>query len=382
MEPNASDIPALALSSVCSRWRRVALALPSIWARISLKVECDEDDPLQQNIQLLENFSNLLTHSQQWPLSVTIDMSEASVEITDLECSALFALVREYPRWKDFSFYSNGWFLLQELFPASGISLETLGEFPKLIELALYVPDDTTEEEVDVFVHRVLNLRVFKLQDIPEMPSAFPLAQLLHFKLDPDDMFIKQTGELSESTSLISLDVNDSVKDLGEIDISSISPITSSTIEVLTVRHEFRPGMALPMRSIFRFLTCPSLNTLYLDSSSSNVPVNFEQLMVFLRRSSFRLTTLSIKSLSLSDSDLLSLLACIPTLLNLTLSDTHTSCANSPITLRLIDSLHAYKQSVPLVPRLKHLYRTWEHCRSKTKQSWRWSSLGGLQVIP
>ncbi|KAE9387528.1 hypothetical protein BT96DRAFT_751431, partial [Gymnopus androsaceus JB14] len=29
--PAAEDTPALVLSSVCSRWRRIALSLPSIW---------------------------------------------------------------------------------------------------------------------------------------------------------------------------------------------------------------------------------------------------------------------------------------------------------------------------------------------------------------
>ncbi|KAE9388657.1 hypothetical protein BT96DRAFT_980968 [Gymnopus androsaceus JB14] len=35
--PAAEDMPALVLSSVCSRWPRIALSLPSIWSRISFR---------------------------------------------------------------------------------------------------------------------------------------------------------------------------------------------------------------------------------------------------------------------------------------------------------------------------------------------------------
>ncbi|KAE9401157.1 hypothetical protein BT96DRAFT_772927, partial [Gymnopus androsaceus JB14] len=35
--PSARDIPAFAVSNVCSRWRRIGLAFPNIWSRISVE---------------------------------------------------------------------------------------------------------------------------------------------------------------------------------------------------------------------------------------------------------------------------------------------------------------------------------------------------------
>ncbi|KAE9405673.1 hypothetical protein BT96DRAFT_791375, partial [Gymnopus androsaceus JB14] len=67
------SIPALALSSVCSRWRRNGLSMPEIWSRISLMwnepIHADHDESLLSTINIF------LNRSLQSPLTVIIDLS-------------------------------------------------------------------------------------------------------------------------------------------------------------------------------------------------------------------------------------------------------------------------------------------------------------------
>lgn len=348
--------PAMVLSSVCSRWRRVGLSLPSIWSRISLKhvtfavFDFELEKLYEQVEQDLEIF---ISRSQQWPLTVCIELSGSE----DLQiCPPLSLLVWEYPRWRSFTFRGVAQ-MLGELFTSTGY-VKDPDIFSKLVELDL--PDRTSEDLMNIFGPRAPNLRSLEIEGIPVGDEAFPWAQLLHLKLDPNDLTFHSTGKLIKCTSLHSLDIMNYMT--GEADIL-LSPRTYSTIETLIVRDICRAD-PLGFDSVFPLITCPSLKTLHLQATrrcSSSYWDNFNLFITFVQRSSFPLTVLSIGSLSLSDSSVVYLLSHIPTLQDLTLNDANIPRKYSPITSQLLESLHSYRtsslrrQMAPLVPRLRSL---------------------------
>ncbi|KAF9077088.1 hypothetical protein BDP27DRAFT_1313118 [Rhodocollybia butyracea] len=83
--------------------------------------------------------------------------------------------------------------------------------------------------------------------------------------------------------------------------------------------------------------------------------------MVFVKQSSFQLTTLSIHQLSISDVNLVDILVHLPTLHNLTVNDNGISPECSPISSDFIESLHGYRtsslrlQEAAIIPRLRSL---------------------------
>ncbi|KAE9387527.1 hypothetical protein BT96DRAFT_483018 [Gymnopus androsaceus JB14] len=186
---------------------------------------------------------------------------------------------------------------------------------------------------MDIFVHRTPNLKRLILDSNPS--TAFPWTQLAHLTLVPDNMAIEKMGVLRKCTNLTSLDIRDFVmQNRNEnsglfVDLESISesPIVCSKMEVLTIRWHLPTDAPADSskHSIFRFLSCPSLKILHLRNYYSNWCstqsswAHFDTFMAFSKRSSFRLTSLSIDSVPMSDSNLLHLLSRIPTLLDLTL---------------------------------------------------------------
>ncbi|KAE9407379.1 hypothetical protein BT96DRAFT_809569, partial [Gymnopus androsaceus JB14] len=65
-----TDLPALVVSSVCSRWRRNGLSMPSLWSRISLVCQpMGRNDGDEELLSALESF---LSRAGQHPLTVTI----------------------------------------------------------------------------------------------------------------------------------------------------------------------------------------------------------------------------------------------------------------------------------------------------------------------
>ncbi|KIK57508.1 hypothetical protein GYMLUDRAFT_46083 [Collybiopsis luxurians FD-317 M1] len=108
----------------------------------------------------------------------------------------------------------------------------------------------------------------------------------------------------------------------------------------------------------FNSLTCPSLTSLLIEAQSEYVrPWPKATLQGFMERSSFHLTTLSIKCVSIGDSDLIDLLCRLPSLLHLTV-DNCSFIGNDPLTPLLFRTLHAcppagyHTASSTLVPNL------------------------------
>ncbi|KAE9386683.1 hypothetical protein BT96DRAFT_1026133 [Gymnopus androsaceus JB14] len=99
-----------------------------------------------------------------------------------------------------------------------------------------------------------------------------------------------------------------------------IPPVTVASVEKLMLELLQSESAA---NVFLESITCPSLNSLLIEDRSCKHPWPKNELNAFLSRSSCHLTTLYIKSMPLSDLDLIDLLQRIPTLLHLTIDDSN-----------------------------------------------------------
>ncbi|KAE9403312.1 hypothetical protein BT96DRAFT_1017025 [Gymnopus androsaceus JB14] len=337
------DKPALVLSSVCLRWRNNSLSIPSIWSRISLqwKKEASGLDYAaceKTHRRLLSALALFLQRSLQCPLALTVVVLERDatpfIPAPGLQHPVAVRLIEHANRWGSFTYHSHLGDV-SDMFQAKSLP----GGFPLLRELKII---RASERDISFFsCSPAPKLKSLKLPGLfRSITRDFPFAGLSHLEVTNT----KDTQTLFED-----------------------SPnLTSLT---LTLHHGLpKGGFALPTFPVFPSIALPSLKTVYLERSSryQHSPengswANLEPFMDFLSRSSCCLTTLSIHSLSLSDYELVQLLASIPTLLNLSVDDSGILLAESPLTWKFIDSLHAIptspllEQTVPIVPRLHSL---------------------------
>ncbi|KIK64170.1 hypothetical protein GYMLUDRAFT_434959 [Collybiopsis luxurians FD-317 M1] len=113
--------PALALSSVCARWRRIVLSTPSLWARISLDWNWDvygEVDPHAD--PLFSRFATFISRSLQRPMTVNFVFRERPYfEGSDSRLHPILELlVKQIHRWQSFSYQAPVSYVYSEdLFP-------------------------------------------------------------------------------------------------------------------------------------------------------------------------------------------------------------------------------------------------------------------------
>ncbi|KAE9403309.1 hypothetical protein BT96DRAFT_936488 [Gymnopus androsaceus JB14] len=332
------NIPALALSSVCSRWRRTGLSMPRIWSRISVECDSQEDIQTSGDEQLILSLNHFFTRSLPCSLDLTVHIEEdALVHVPPHETyPVLTSLAGHTRRWGSFTYCSEE-YNLYALFPGP-----VTPKFPLLEDLEII---HLGPNRLPWFTDMAPNLKSLRLPG-----SVFPGA----IQSDLQALF-----DASPNLTLLKIEEVYNSR-WGQVPI----PVTSSLLKTLCIWHS---GNAYANYSSFKFFNLSSLQTLHLEPSHhfgslhTSSWVNFDPFMAFLQRSSFSLTTLYIQSLALSDSNLVHLLIHVPTLLQLTLIDANVPTEYSPITWQLIESLHAYRasplrqQALPIVPRLHSL---------------------------
>ncbi|KAF9067569.1 hypothetical protein BDP27DRAFT_1422727 [Rhodocollybia butyracea] len=361
------EIPALTLSSVCSQWRRVGLSSSRIWSRISLDLE-GEFPPGEDQLSMI--LTIFISRSRQQPLALSICISDSPTPEYWCPYEPLAILCREYRRWSSFTFQCWSTFTFHDwtvdhLFRSADLdSSLPLEAFPVLVDLDLALGDS-----LSFFTVRAPSLQQLNLHQCSHQvwkSSLSPLDHVTHLRLDKIwSLFIQ--GTISELTGLHSLDVDDGmdVWDLIWLDSrgDEATPAACPSIEVLNVSHyEDRT-----FDSIFPYISLPSLRTLCLDCAQDFVETghfwpSFNPFMAFVKRSSFLLTTLCIKCVAFSDSELIYLLYHIPTLLDLTVMGPNINYGEDEamLTGRFLQSLHVGTSSLlqpttPLVPRLRCL---------------------------
>ncbi|KAF5375776.1 hypothetical protein D9757_008972 [Collybiopsis confluens] len=339
------DAPAIAISSVCSRWRKNAMIMPSIWSRISLGWDIDTDDWLGETTTPL---SLSLTRSLSWPLTIELDLVAGSALLSGQPHPIITRLTEERHRWQKLVLYPPT-YQLDDLF----LDLSSQN-FPLLEDLTLE-DRGRRDQAFSFWMGKAPNLKKLTLRgehplSEPIPTDAFP--KITHIEYNPDTPDLESF--LEANPDIISLALEEYISG-----VHTPQSRTCPRMESLTVRYNDNGDP--DASSVFSSLHCPSLQSLHFEPASGICQTwyGLDSLMSFVQRSSFPLTTLTMKNLPLLDHELVYLLQHLPTLVNLTIDDSKPD--DSPITEDFINSLHAFRRSPlrssisPIIPRLRSL---------------------------
>ncbi|KAE9403760.1 hypothetical protein BT96DRAFT_917328 [Gymnopus androsaceus JB14] len=336
-------MPALSIAMVCSRWRSLSRAEPALWSRVCLKIQ--SMSPNLPNFHILDLF---LETSKQSPL--TIEMTGRRIrDLGPRHLTVCSTLVAHAHLWKQLTV------LHQEVY----------NHFPLLEALLLVAFFMHSPDILDRFQNasRLRSLSfagfVFPLANLSQ--SRFVWNQLTLLKLSTHSAGMKTLLEMCGGLAELQLCEYNLLEGFYE---KCTPPATTPALKTLslTLRQTPQPESESLAEVVFTSMTCPALTSLLIGAQTDYKRLWPEgSLNDFISRSSFHLTTLSIKCIPLSESHLIDLLCRLPSLLDLTIEASGASDVKNPITPFLIRSLHALPPmncaapSSVLVPKLQKL---------------------------
>ncbi|KAJ4478429.1 hypothetical protein J3R30DRAFT_3890980 [Lentinula aciculospora] len=344
-------MPALAITCVCSHWRNLAKSSPQLWSRIRLNLTMMHTNRL--GFDLLDMY---LALSQQSPL--IFEILGETLETLEPRQAALCIIVGACSeRWKEFTVSQPTFYkALTALNPTS---------FPVLEKLS-----------ISSFAFRLPG-SLDRFQDAPTLHSlsilTFPLAKVFKSQFPWNQLRVLNISSFSEEIRYL-LELPSNLTDLyfcewadGGYNKQASFPILAPSVQTLSlsVASQTQTDSQNLVDVIFASMSCPALTSLSIDRADVgdgyDRPWPKEIIQDFLFRSSCNLTTLSIKSVPLSDVATICILARLPSLHHLTIDDTGVNSDRSPVTSRLVQNLHAFRydgKSFPssiLVPKLQTL---------------------------
>ncbi|KIK64835.1 hypothetical protein GYMLUDRAFT_94700 [Collybiopsis luxurians FD-317 M1] len=365
--------PALAISAVCSRWRKLSLGVSSLWS--GMKLEIFKPDPLQSHLcnGFMAILQLYLDRSADAPLCLDVDIQAVSESDPSRPYvpPALILLLKHSKRWRSFKLNWDYELQLSKITNPSQVS------FPILEEISMTNANfEIPRRDLDVFACAP-SLRFVRTADL------IPKSRLPWNQLTCLDIFIPDATDVFEHCPhLLSLTLR--------------SPGGWSCHDELTVPLADLRSLSLVIGDdpegfldcIFASFTVPSLTELIIRADENEdenededghedeqVELDEQEMPLwpsktfetFLSRSSCNLITFSLQGVIISDLELITALQKLPSLLNLNLDDSHMT--PSPITPHLISSLDttqavldgSQKASSPipesprLLPKLRHL---------------------------
>ncbi|KAF9072209.1 hypothetical protein BDP27DRAFT_1320915, partial [Rhodocollybia butyracea] len=334
--PAITYMPTMAVSSVCSRWRMLALSSPSLWANIGVVMPSPLDGT-KSFIGFADAVAQYLERSGDWPLRFMLHIHDTHY---NTEQSFFTSLTQHAHRWKTFA-YSGSHSLTDHM---------TLSElqFPLL-------------EELDIVTWERQEMSLCALATSEVHTSKAPYHQLRHLKLLYSDSRFMEILHKCPSVESLELD------DLETYDPEHSAHYTSHNITSLSLKSKY------DLKSYFLCFDLPSLNVIVIDGhegASDNWPT--EPFITFISRSSCMISTFTLRNVSLSDSDLITALQVMRSLLHLEvqIEDKWGHAQYSPITSNLISSLIQYEStSILLVPKLHTLHLVSQHDTGKFDDS-------------
>ncbi|KAE9400070.1 hypothetical protein BT96DRAFT_857764 [Gymnopus androsaceus JB14] len=333
-------LPALSLSSICTRWRSVAKSSPSLWSR--LKLEITSERKPKAFIATVDLF---LARSGQYPLSITLEISRRLQEQSPL---VLELLMRHCHRWRTFQ-YISGWRI------SNFLEYEPTRHFAILKSL-----------DIETRFGNVLPLELNIFRNAPQLREVIvygldgPQLSQIHLPFSQvTNIRINACGEVDDvlhrCPNIASLQLRDD-KSSG-MAMLSLPHRTLNAVEVVTVVEDTHRVLAETLTSF----TFPTLHELRVLGNPNRYEDQWPRLFAaFLSRSSCTITTLVISTVMTSDTGLVSVLQLLPTLVTFEISDHTIPRFCSPITSNFISSLNISAQSTlvhftPLIPKLHYL---------------------------
>lgn len=346
------SIPTLAISSVCMRWRKIVRARPSLWSCIRLAIHSIPPN----KFPILDLY---LESSQQSPLTLEITGSEDDRELEPRHLAVCATLIAHVSRWQHLTVV-GAWEFYVSLTndPRSYPALKTL----TLPETEFHPGGLEDYEDAP----QLCSLSVFSMPSVDISTIQFPWKNLRCLAIRQHSAGMWNILDKCKNLTELCFWEEDDADGYRFLSL----PATASAIKTLTLFVTQTTSSESLAEVVFTSITCPSLTSLLLEATDEYKRLwPNEALYGFISRSSCPLTTLSIKSIPLSDSGLINLLQCIPSLLHLTIDDSRlpfSSAAQykptipSPITSQFIQRLHAFPSptSSVLAKRLQTLHLT------------------------
>ncbi|KIK54723.1 hypothetical protein GYMLUDRAFT_48435 [Collybiopsis luxurians FD-317 M1] len=336
--PAITYLPTMAISSVCARWRELALSLPSLWSQLKLEIFTafqQEESP----VSLIATLEIYLERSGDWPLAIALNIrGDTTGDIP----SALVHILPHTHRWKRFKY--SGEHTLTDFHILSNF------RFPLLSRLELEADSKgIPSRDLDRFEHAP-KLRFLSTDQW--FPCKIPYDQLrllsigTHSRADMEQV-------LRSCPLLISLELYSQ----SDLDFETVTPAKAATSWRNITLLQFNMAHGKLYEMVFSSFNFPSLNHLRMKGKQDLFWPG-RAIDSFISRSSCRITILTMDKVSVSDVELIAALRMMTYLEKLEVQD---GIGESPITSHLISSLHAVGRNrstgsiIYLVPKLQSL---------------------------
>ncbi|KAK7464226.1 hypothetical protein VKT23_006392 [Stygiomarasmius scandens] len=369
------DALPLTLSAVCSSWRELVIASPSLWSNYYIStgylwLNSDPETVARDQI-LASTFQLCLSRSKNTALSLQTDCLDDGLEI-------MMSLMRQSHRWYEvvFSAAENTWETLSQLSGLHNLrSLDILDPNDKILNaLSPYLRD----------APRLRSLRIFRDALSGQVVDFFPFSQLLNLELrDSKSDYHDLIRVLQNCVSLKCLTyAYDSLcHDTPEefMHLPSVTLNHLGTLEIRLLTNWDLEYSSYPINSFLPQLTVPSLTKLKLTMSTSPIcpfgrdsaqpepeperpfPFSLDTLARLVKRSNCTMTTLYLERAVVKDTDIIKLLWHSPSLTRLTIHDPPLCASFISITANLIAAMNPLSSvfrgvsQALLIPRLKIL---------------------------
>ncbi|KAF9075311.1 hypothetical protein BDP27DRAFT_1315865 [Rhodocollybia butyracea] len=331
--PSISYFPAMVISSVCSRWRDLALSSPRLWANLTVEIYTRDE---AREPRFMNMLTRLLERSNKWPLRLSLNRvgfqihSNINYYLPDqtLPLPFLDLLFQHAYHWETFTF--------QALYPLTFYMKPSGLHFPSLLELNI---KDFERNPLAPF-NKVEYLHLQRMSI--DLASPPVLAKILHNY---------------PSLKSLSLELKPFEEEDAEVSDLMVQG-TWRNIACLVIKAFERPWLLNMAFSSFSF---PSLNELVVESEchTNNWPV--DAFKSFVTTSSCMITTFTLRGFTVSDVDLIATLQVMPSISYLEIDDFEDSSpqnpiiSQSPITSHFMQSLQHQSTSFPLAPKLHSL---------------------------
>ncbi|KAL0566571.1 hypothetical protein V5O48_015434 [Marasmius crinis-equi] len=319
---------AMRISSVCHRWRTIALNTPELWASFAVKLERQAREPIEL----------FLSRSKDTPLCLTLMEADDGDDGIAHDDGVLTSLVAHSTRWQSVDWY--------DLRHTTGLYIiEGIQALPLLQEVVCLA-----EEEDSAIIHSELLKQCPLLQTVfvrydfynNVRVDSLPLASAknLVFQYGQDGSFTNSLEILRECADTVETISYESIPDLTHFYFfleashspqSPVTPVKCKNVMEMAVNLYSHKGTYPHIRDIFESLTLPSLTSLFLvgdcDKSATNPYGGFEGAWPglafenFVIRSRCGITEMEIQGIPIHESELIDVLQRTPTLENFSFAE-------------------------------------------------------------